>query len=603
MGKYVKLAYLNASFILLMGIAFAVSAQDISISASVDRNAGQLGDAIAFTIQISGTQAVDMPSLPEIEGFRGRYVGPSTQISIINGRQSVSVAHNYSLLALKTGKFIVPSIQVKHKGKTYRTKPIEVEVIPRSDTQGTEATSIEELKEYLQLSVSTPKKTAYLNEGIPLLIQLLIRDGIEVSLSNYPTFPSLGLLVLPFEEPTKELKVIDGIRYQVINFRTTVYPVKSGELDLGPVELNCDLIITRPRSRSRTRDSLFDSFFSDSFFDRRERYAVTLESDPHMMTVRPLPKDGQPDDFSGAVGKYDLSVVAKPTTLKVGEPITLTMTVEGEGNIDGVNAPGLENIDGFKIYDPQINFEKQGNAGRKTFEQVLIPHLDSVRAIPEARFTYFDPESERYVTRTEGPIPISVEPSEDIEPLRILEMPEGKPVQREILGRDIVYIKDDMGSIRFSNGPLYKNRGFLLLQLVPLLGFAGTLVYQRRRERFATDRTYARQYHAPRKAKKGLAEAQKLMESGRSYDFFATIYKTVQEYLGDRFDLSSAGITIEIVDILRSQNISEEILEKLTSFFQACDRIRFAQYEVTEDEMKSILDLADEIIVFLEDGR
>ena len=79
-----------------MGTTFTVLAQDISISASVDRNTVQLGDAIALTIQVMGTQSVDTPSLPEIEGFRGRYMGPSTQISIINGQQSVSIAHNTS---------------------------------------------------------------------------------------------------------------------------------------------------------------------------------------------------------------------------------------------------------------------------------------------------------------------------------------------------------------------------------------------------------------------------------------------------------------------------------------------------------------------------
>jgi hypothetical protein len=77
----------------------------------------------------------------------------------------------------------------------------------------------------------------------------------------------------------------------------------------------------------------------------------------------------------------------------------------------------------------------------------------------------------------------------------------------------------------------------------------------------------------------------------------------MQEYLGDRFDLPFAGITIEIVDNLRSRGITEDILEKLIAFFQACDRMRFAQSDMSENEMKSILDLATDSIELLEDAK
>ena len=585
--------------VLSLVLVYTSLAEDISVSASIDKRIASVGDVVILTIFVQGSQAVSNPALPGIDGFQTGYLGPIRRTSIINSRSSVSIAHRYTLLAERTGQFTIPSVEVKYKGKTYRTNPVSIRVISgpqkssgsqqSSGFQQSKVTKQEDLKKYVYFSVSMDNETAYINEGIPLLLRLHVRSGIDVKLNQYPKFASTGFSVLPFEQPMERRANIEGFLFRIIDFSTTVYPVRSGELSLGPAELTCNLLVKR---ESRT-----------SFFTQQMKYPLTVVSEPYKITVKPLPSTGQPESFSGAVGQYDLNVEVKPTKLKVGEPITLTMIVQGRGNIDIVNMPKLIDLTQFKAYDPQISVSKKDNSGRKTFEQVLIPTSDSIKAIPEIQFSYFDPKAEQYKTHTRGPIPIQVEPSDDAEPLQILEIAEGKAVKRGILGRDIVSIKDDAGSIKSSDGYLYTNKGFLVLQLIPLLGFAAVLIYQKRRDRFATDRTYARQYHAPRKAKKGLAQAQELMASDQPQEFCSAIFKTVQEYLGNRFDLPSVGITIEVVDNLRSRGIPEEILEKLSSFFYACDRLRFAQSDMSENEMKVIMDLATESIERLEDTK
>lgn len=577
-----KLAHFFISVILLLTLVSASSAQDVSISASVDKKTVALGDLIVFTIHVQGSQAIAAPNLPNIDGFEGLYLGPNTQVSVVNGQSFVSIDHRYRLRAVKNGRFIIPTIAIRYGDKLYRTEPIEVQVTAGSSASESKAMTSEDLKKYIRLDILTKKETAYINEGIPLVIRLYIRSGIEVqNIARRPVFPSAGFSVIPLGNPVQRQTVINGIRFVAVDFSTTVYPITTGELTLGPADMDCR-VVTRP-SRGR----------------RGARYVLNVKSEPHTITVKPLPTAGQPKNFSGVVGKYALSVVAKPTSLKAGEPITLTMTVRGSGNIDSVGIPTITDLAQFRAYDPQVNLSKRGNTGAKTFEQVLIPISAHVEAIPEIQFSYFDPDLEQYVTQSKGPIPIQVMPSDEEKPLRILEISEGKAVKREVLGRDIVYIKDEIDAVTTNNSRLYKNKGFLLLQLLPLAGVAGVFVYQRRRERFATDRTYARQYHAPRKAKKGLAQAQELIESGKTQEFCSAIFKTMQEYLGGRFNLPSAGITVEIVDSLRDQGFAEEMLEKLTDFFQSCDRIRFARSEIGEHEMTEILVLAKEIIELL----
>lgn len=570
--------------LVFMNIAIA---QEISISAIVDTNVVAVGNGVTLTIRIKGTQSISAPKLPNIRGFQSRYLGnPTTRLSIVDGKSTVSASHRYYLQTLKTGIYTIPAISVRHNNKVYKTRPIKIQVVKGSKPAQKKAITKEDLKKYISLEIVMGKKTAYVNEGIPVTIRFYVRSGVEIQeFSRRPDLPSAGFSVLQISNSTQRRVNIKGVRFTIVDFSTTVYPVRSGELTLGPAKIDCRVLVRSTRGR------------------RGARYIMEVKSQPYNITVKPLPSANQPREFSGVVGRYKLDVVAKPTSLKVGEPITLTMKVSGTGNIDAVNIPVITDLTWFKIYDPQINVTKSGNTGLKKFEQVIIPESVEIKAIPEIQFIYFDPEIGQYVTESKGPIPIQVAPSDTEGPLQILELSEGKAVKRELLGRDIIYIKDEIGKATNGDGRLYKNKGFLVLQLLPLVGFAGMMIYQKRRDRFATDRTYARQYQAPRKAKKGLAQAQKQIASDQPQEFCSTIFKTMQEYLGDRFNLPSAGITIEVVDSLRSQGLVEETLEKLTKFFHACDRLRFTQCEMNEQEMTEILDMGSEIIKLLENGK
>ena len=339
------------ALLLLPGMtAFANS---ISVSASVDKNIVSVGDRIQLTVTIEGSQSVEAPDLPDMDGFQTQYVGPSTQISIVNGQMSASVNHVYSLAALKAGKYTIKPISVKHQGKTYQTKPITVEVVkgaaPQSRGQERESQP-DELKDYIYLTLTAAKAEVYLNEELPVTIRLYTRWSVRDI--EYPTFSSNGFSVRKFAQPTQTREVVDGSIFNVIKFQTVVYPISTGQLNLGPAVLKCSLIV---KNRGRRRRSTFDDdFFSDSLFDdffgREQKRSVVLKSKPLGITARALPLPGRPSDFSGAVGQFTLQVEAKPTEVKVGEPITLTMAVTGRGNIETISSPKIGGLERFKTY-------------------------------------------------------------------------------------------------------------------------------------------------------------------------------------------------------------------------------------------------------------
>lgn len=591
------LFYLSIAICVLQ--ATTAIADEVAVSASVDRKIVPVGGRILLTVEVDGVQSIYAPELPDMEGFQSRYQGPNSQISIVNGQISASIKHRYGLTALKVGKYTINSIEVTYKGKSYRTEPITVEIIKRGaaerkrgDPQG------DELKDHIYLTLTAAKERVYLNEAFPITIKLYHRQ-IEVREIEYPTFIASAFSVREFTEPSRTEEVIDGVGFYRLNFETVVYPVSTGQLTFGPAQLKCNLVL---KEQSRRRNSIYDDeiFFNhspfDNFFGRAEKRPIVLKSEPLKITVRAHPPDGKPRDYSGAVGQYTLQVEAKPREVKVGEPITLTMHVTGSGNIETVSLPQIFGLDRFKTYDPQIKTDDHG----KSFEQVLIPEDESIEAIPEIRFSYFDPEREKYHTIKGGEIPIHVTAIAGEEGLKIVDLPGAeKTVKREKLGRDLLYIKDSMKGLQRGNTYLYQNSLFLFAQTLPLIAFVGVLIYQKRKDKLTGDIIYARRRQAPRKAKKGLDAARKLAGAGQSGAFCDVIFKSMQEYIGNLFAYTAAGITSEVVEELRNHGVTEDALEKLRAFFESCDSVRYAAEEISQEQMQRLLTLTEETMNLL----
>ena len=157
-------------------------------------------------------------------------------------------------------------------------------------------------------------------------------------------------------------------------------------------------------------DPFSDPFFANPFSQFGERREVEIKSDPVALEVKPLPT-GAPPGFSGAIGNFTMTTDAKPKSVQVGDPITVTSTITGRGNFDRVGAPVIEDERGWHKYPPSSKFAKDdevGISGTKTFETVLSPN-EKKQSLPVMEFAYFDPVKEQYATLRSDPIAINVE--------------------------------------------------------------------------------------------------------------------------------------------------------------------------------------------------
>lgn len=610
--KMKRVVWGAAYIFLALNFVFCAWAKEVDFEATVDRNRVVLGESLQLNLTFNGTRSVPAMELPVMDGFQARYLGPSTRMSIVNGQMSSSVTHIYTFLPLKTGTFQIGPLHFEYNGDTYKSNPVSVEVVESSEKVSKEssddgfakdAPEAQELKERVFLVLRPEKDKIYLNETIRVIVRLFV-NGLGIRDIQFPKIAHDGFSIGEFEQPRQYQQIMDGVSYDIIEFEVSAFGIKPGEFQLGPAEIECNLIVRRQESRRAplSADHFFSSSVFDSFFGGYETYPLKLRSSDVSVTILPLPDESKPAGFTGAMGVFDFEASVSPVEVNVGDPLTLKAAIKGEGNFNTVNLPVLEMGPEFKVYEPQGKTEKNA----KTFEQVIIPLRQGVSQIPALRFSYFNTRRGEYVTLTKGPFPIKVSGLNDQPQSQVVDGRQTLkvPAQKEELGRDIAYIKEGPGTLRKKGLWFYRTRIFWVFDAFALLTYLAFLFFERKRRRLKTDLRYARQLSAPRKARAGILRARSYLEKEKVVDFYDTLFETLQEYLGDKFHLSSQGLTISVVDEeLKSRGVAGDVLTKLERIFKECDMVRYASSQLTKEDMGLTLRALEESIDYLQRQR
>jgi len=605
-------SFREIAFALICGVLLypAVSfAKDIAFEVGLDRSKISLGERLQLELGFEGTQDMPPLDLPEVEGLQIRYLGPSTRMSIVNSKVSSSITHIYSLLPLKAGNFKIGPLTFEHNGDTYHAGEINFEVVkdavsassaPRDSSQ----VSPDDISDRVFLVMNVKSNKLYLNEMTPLSIKLYV-NRLAVRDIQYPEFSHEGFSILQFEKPKQYAEVIGGVNYDVIEFTAFIFGTRQGEFRLGPASLKCNLLV-RQQQRQRLPggfEDLFNSNMFEDFFGGYQNYPLDLKSADIPVTVRALPDELKPQDFTGAVGDFNMEVSVSPQELKAGDPVTLKITVSGNGNFSTVNMPHRGAHQGFKAYEPQVKQE----GANKVFEQVLIPLEESIGEVPAVDFSFFDPAAGKYRVITKGPFPIRVEKPEREEKITIVsnQHPQSPLVFEDgPLGRDIVYIKTLPGAFFKKGRFLFNNSPFLLMHLAFLLVFLCVFLYEKRKRKLKDDPRFARRLCAPKKAREYLLKARQYCSKNDTKMFYDTVFQLLQEYLGDKFHLPSQGITMSVVDeVLKSKGVDEAALDMLRGIFKECDAARYSPGALGKDAMLDTLRKLEEILMFFQKDK
>src|SRR5215470_6321384 len=396
-----------------------------SVTAVLSNSEATVGETVELQIKVTGPGDARPPEEISIDGLEIHATGTSRQFEIRNFATSSSVTYNYRILPLRAGRFTIPPQTVRAGGTVLRTPELVLNV---ADSPGQPTTSrsgrttqgqTTSAGDLVFAELIVPKKTAYVGEIVPVQIRMGFDARVHPRLTEPPDITGQGFTSQKLQQSSQNLETINGRPFEVVTFQTAIAAARAGKFEIGPVKAKAQVVVPRRRSAPRSRspfdlfdldDPFSDPFFSNPFAGFGERRDIQITSDPVALEVKPLPSNAPPS-FSGAIGSFTMAADAKPKSVQVGDPITVTTTISGRGNFDRVNAPLLEDDRGWHKYPPSSKFKQDdevGISGTKTFETVFSPN-EKRQSLPILAFSYFDPVKEQYVTLHGEPISINVE--------------------------------------------------------------------------------------------------------------------------------------------------------------------------------------------------
>lgn len=580
-------------FVLLVTHDVAL-AESPRLRMSVDRTRVEVGEQVTLTVTLTAGGDVPAPELPVPDGFDviGRSTYTTQELNITNGRV-VTTRNNsyvYSLRARREGSFVIGPAHVLHEGRRHESSTVRVNVVKRGGQPRTRPTpgqnssdsDVDDLKEDLFVATTVDRRKVYVGEQVTVTYKLYTRRTLRnISYGRLPAYTGFWSETLfDAQRASFDREVHNGREFDVMRLKTmALFPTASGVQSLDVLEVVCQV-----QDRTRRRN-LFDM---DDFFGFGASREVRARSEDMKIEVSPLPA-GAPSGFSGAVGRFDISVEASPVSVEAGDPIAVKVKVRGTGNLNAVGEPVRPEGDAFKFYDPNSTIstgDSDGRiAGEKTFEYVAIPNRAGSAKIGPFLLAYFDPGERGYRTARSRVVSVNVEPGRQ-------QAASGAVMSRkeiEMLGRDIRHLKPDFGYLEDHGRPYIRSTWFWTIQFVPVLGFFGILAYKRHRDRLMGDVAYARRRRSGSEARKRLTQARKRLHEKDGVAFYVEIDRALAQFLADRLNLPVAGITREsAARSLSEKDVPDPIVSQVQDVFLRCDYARFASVRIPEKEREEI---------------
>jgi hypothetical protein len=261
------------------------------------------------------------------------------------------------------------------------------------------------------LHLEVPTRPIYVGEAVPVKIDVGIRPGIVTSMNGLPTLKGGDFTFNNLsKQPERREEAIAGNDFEILTWHSALAAVRPGDFSLS-AETPLTAKISTMSAADRAVVSRMAWPLLQSLYNNIAPRNIVIESTPFKLKVLPLPTEGKPRNFGGAVGDFQVSSDISPASVTEGEPLTLRLHVRGAGNFDRVDSAMLDHLDHWKTYPARSSFtpsDAVGNTGEKVFEQPLIAAQPGEQAIPGLEFTYFNPDTRRYEHAQTRPIQVTV---------------------------------------------------------------------------------------------------------------------------------------------------------------------------------------------------
>ena len=403
-------------------------------------------------------------------------------------------------------------------------------------------------EELLFVRATVDNDRPYLGQQMTYIARIYQNSGVTLPFGElrYESPDFAGFWNSQLVEQDRYTETIDLEEYSVLELRTALFPTVVGTVVIDPAALT---VSTGNAGSQRLR-----------------------ESPTAPVEVRPLPV-GAPSGFTGAVGRFNITAEVGSDTGQVNEPVELTVTVSGEGNIEALPDPVWPEFTGWRVIESPADTASQLIAGQvagsRAYEILLVPERAGELTIPGIGYTHFDPGQEKYVEAATAAIVISVVSADGTAAIPPVPGAETVGEEESLLMRPV---KVAPPSLRQGGAEMTGSAAYWAAWGIPGLTIAGALVWRRRREALEAARAESLRRNALPNARTALARA---VTAG--VDPRVASADGVLSYLSARLEAPVAVMTREaFLQRLREAGVQPELMDRANEILAAGEAARYA---------------------------
>ena len=574
---------------IIFALTYNLEAQSDVTFKTICKKQVYVGEQFQVSYELNGDgKDFKSPNFNNFEVIGGPFTSTSSSIQVINGSVTRTNTQTYSfhLRAIKEGKFMLPQASVTVDKKRITSDPFEINVIPDGDSSNETSTSTQVKTNVSNRDVfleATPnKRKVYLGEQIVLTYRIFFNIPIsQLTISESPSYTGFWTKDITNNNGALQQSSIirDGQQYNVATIQEIVlFPQKTGELTIDPLDISCIAQIRQERSRSRGYDP-FDDFFGDIMGTSYTNVRKEIKSQPINIEVVPLPVSNKPADFKGSVGQYTFTSKIDKTELKANEAFTYTLTVSGKGNIELLELPKPIFPPDFEVYDPKITSSIKDNAlgvsGSKKAEYIVIPRVAGKFDIEGTNFSYFDPSLGKYVTLKSDNYNVTVAKDNGTQSSNGIYAPGQADIK--YLGKDIRHINTTNNKLSITGVTFFMSPLYIVIIILIFLIFVISLTIYKRVNKLNKNQVMMRNKKATKVAKKRLTNAYNHLKHSNQNGFYEELSQALWGYISDKLNISRSQLSMDSVkEIMTNHNITEEIITEFIDLLNNCEFARFA---------------------------
>jgi BatD DUF11 like domain len=359
--------------LLLFAVALPVLAK---VTVITERDTVSITDSFSIVFEVD-TSVRGNPNFSPLEkDFDILSRSQSTNISIINGRQTATTRWTLDVIAKRTGTLTIPEISFGQQHSP--VKKITIKAGPKVGAG--------QAGEDIFIEVEAQPRDPYVQAEVVYTVRLFRAVNTHNTSLSDPRVSGVKAVIEKLGDDISYESFRDGKRYQVVERKYAIFPQSSGTLTFEPV-----LFTGQLGSRSPL---LFGPFGGQPRTTRRRSERIQL-------TARPIPDSFQNGRWLPTTQLQLQEIWSKePPVFRVGEPITRTLALIADGltagqlpEIKPSLPPGFKQYPDQPILDDQIS--KEGVVGIRQEKIALIPTTDGDVVLPALDIPWWNTKQER----------------------------------------------------------------------------------------------------------------------------------------------------------------------------------------------------------------